>query len=100
MFAHPVLSEHPHEQRLPVEIGPYRIVDSLGQGGMGVVYRAVHKETGAPIALKTVRVRHEGLLAGIRREIRALMRVDHPGVVKILGEGIHEGVPWYAMELL
>src|SRR5437868_8232435 len=67
---------------------------------MGVVYLGVHRDSGARVAIKTVRLRHEGLLAGIRREIRALMRVDHPGVVRILGEGVADGVPWYAMELL
>jgi serine/threonine protein kinase len=84
----------------PDEIGPYLLLEPLGQGGMGVVYRAQHKESKQRVALKTVRVRHESLLAGIRREIRALMRVNHPGVVRILGEGVADGVPWYAMELL
>ncbi len=84
----------------PVEIGPYRVLEAIGQGGMGVVYRAEHKASQAPVAVKTVRVRHENMLAGIRREIRALMRIDHPGVVRILGEGVADGLPWYAMELL
>jgi serine/threonine protein kinase/tetratricopeptide (TPR) repeat protein len=67
---------------------------------MGVVYRAEHVETHSLVALKTVRLRNENLLSGIRREIRALMRVRHPGVVRILAEGVADGVPWYAMELL
>src|SRR5262249_22576433 len=67
---------------------------------MGVVYRAQHDDTECTVAVKTVRVRHQNLLAGIRREIRALMRIDHPGVVRILGEGVADGLPWYAMELL
>jgi hypothetical protein len=84
----------------PVEIGPYKVLGPIGQGGMGVVYRAEHKDSHARVAVKTVRVKHESLLSGIRREIRALMRVNHPGVVRIVGEGVVEGVPWYAMELL
>ena len=39
-------------------------------------------------------------LESIRREIQALTRLRHPGVVRILDEGVDAGVPWYAMELL
>jgi serine/threonine protein kinase/tetratricopeptide (TPR) repeat protein len=84
----------------PERIGPYRIVEELGRGGMGQVYRGEHIETGAPAAVKTVRaVRRHGM-SGIRREIRALARIRHPGVVRILDEGVQAGLPWYAMELL
>ena len=85
---------------LPRSIGPYRILEVLGRGGMGVVYRAVHPDTGHSAALKTVRVPREGLLQSLRREIHALARIRHPGVVRILDDGLQDGVPWYAMELL
>jgi serine/threonine protein kinase/tetratricopeptide (TPR) repeat protein len=79
---------------------PYRLVELLGEGGMGRVHRAEHLETGAEVALKTVnRMSPERTLA-LRMEISALRAVDHPGVVKILDEGIENGLPWYAMELL
>src|SRR5438094_4224382 len=84
----------------PVSIGPYRILDQLGVGGMGVVYRGQHAESGARVAVKTVRIARHTHLAGIRREIRALMRIQHPGVVRIVAEGVAGGIPWYAMELL
>jgi serine/threonine protein kinase/tetratricopeptide (TPR) repeat protein len=84
----------------PVSIGPYRILDQLGLGGMGVVYRAQHADSGVRVAVKTVRVPRQAHLAGIRREIRALMRIQHPGVVRIVAEGVAGGLPWYAMELL
>ncbi|MFT4622592.1 MAG: serine/threonine protein kinase/tetratricopeptide (TPR) repeat protein [Myxococcota bacterium] len=67
---------------------------------MGVVYRAVHEQTGEAVALKTVRVPDERHLIGLRREIRALSRVDHPDIVRVLDQGLHEGLPWYAMELI
>ncbi len=83
-----------------LQIGPYRLSGLLGRGGMGVVYRGEHRETGKVVALKTVRVLHETMLQGLRREIHALARVSHPGIVRILEEGVHEGAPWYAMELV
>src|SRR5262245_17611050 len=85
---------------LPDAIGPYRILQRLGHGGMGVVYRAAHHETGQTVALKTVRLPNAALLQSLRREIHALARIEHPGVVRILGEGLQDGVPWYAMELV
>ena len=67
-------------------IGPYEILASLGRGGMGVVYRARDRATGSLVAVKTVSVPNENFVASIRREIQALARIDHPGVVRIVGE--------------
>ena len=86
--------------RLNTVIGPYRVLDVLGEGGMGVVYRAEELSTGAQVALKTVREAKPSELRGIRGEILTLSRVQHPMVVRLLAQGMHEGVPWYAMELL
>ncbi len=84
----------------PDRIGPYRILGMLGEGGMGVVYRATHVDTGALVALKTVHTSNERMLASIRREVHALSRLRHPGVVRTVGEGVDNALPWYAMELL
>ena len=78
-------------------IGPFRIVGTLGQGGMGVVYRAVHATEGHEVALKTVRVPDAWMLQSIRREIHGLARLRHPGIVRILDHGVDQGIPWYAM---
>src|SRR5262245_58244341 len=83
----------------PMTIGPYRVVGPLGLGGMGVVYRAIHDD-GRMVAVKTVRVAAESQVAGLRREIHALARLRHPGIVRILDEGVADGLPWYAMDLL
>lgn len=84
---------------MPSLLGPYRITGILGRGGMGVVYRAEHREQAAPVALKTVRAPSEVLLASIRREIHALRRLSHPGIARILDEGLSHGLPFYVMEL-
>jgi serine/threonine protein kinase len=81
-------------------LGPYQLQEVLGEGGMGVVYLAVHRSSGERVAIKTVKVPHEQHLAGIRREIQALSRLRHPGVVRVLETGFQDSVPWYAMEYL
>ncbi|WP_043390228.1 ATP-binding protein [Archangium violaceum] len=85
---------------IPERIGPYRILGVLGRGGMGVVYRSQHVDTGELTAVKTVATAGEGTVASIRREIHALQQLRHPGVVRIVEQGVHGGLPWYAMELL
>lgn len=86
--------------KLRTAIGPFRIVGTVGEGGMGVVYRAVHATEGHEVALKTVRVPDAWMLQSIRREIHGLARLRHPGIVRILDHGMDQGIPWYAMELV
>ena len=66
---------------------------------MGVVFEADDPDTGRRVALKTVRVPERRLLSTLRREIRTLVRLRHPGIVRIVDHGSEEGIPWYAMEL-
>jgi predicted ATPase/serine/threonine protein kinase len=84
----------------PSQLGPYRLLDVLGRGGMGVVYRGQHVRDGSQVAIKTVQGVDSNKLASIRREIYALGRLRHPGIVRILDQGVSSGLPWYAMELL
>src|SRR5262245_16189262 len=70
----------------------------MGRGGMGVVYEA--DRDGARVALKTVIGLHGYHVDAVRREIHALARLKHPGVVSVVDEGTHDGVPWYAMQLI
>jgi serine/threonine protein kinase len=81
-------------------IGPYRILGTLGTGGMSVVYRAEDPQSNRPVAVKTVHIPAPKYLASLRREIHALTRIRHPGVVRIVAQGVQVGRPWYAMELL
>ncbi|MEO5769709.1 MAG: AAA family ATPase, partial [Polyangia bacterium] len=71
-----------------------------GQGGAALVFRAINEETGQVVALKTAREPTEARLASVRREIQALARIRHAGVVNIFEGGVFEGRPWYTMELI
>ncbi|MBL8602534.1 MAG: serine/threonine protein kinase [Myxococcales bacterium] len=75
----------------------------LGQGGMGAVYRANHRQLGAMVAVKFMRsslLESKSVRARFWREVQVLARCRHPGVVSILDAGEHQGTPWIAMELL
>ncbi len=88
----------PRPDEMPAQLGPYRVEALLGEGGMGVVWRAIHPETRSPVAIKTVRLPSPSLVAGLRREVLALRKVRHPGVVRIEDVGVEAGLPWYSME--
>jgi hypothetical protein len=86
--------------RIPVGLGRFRIVSVIAQGGMGVVYRAEDGDTGQVVAVKTVAGSRRLDLECLRREIHALSRLAHPGIIRILEQGVDAGLPWYAMELV
>lgn len=87
-------------ESMPESLGPFVVRSVLGAGGMGVVYEGEHRDTGRPVAIKTVTVADPTMLTSIRREIRALSQIEHPGIVHIVDTGAWRGRPWYAMELL
>jgi serine/threonine protein kinase/tetratricopeptide (TPR) repeat protein len=80
--------------------GSYEVLGTLGEGGMGTVFRAREGKTGKIVALKRVRKVRGVNLEAIRWETRMLGQLQHPGIIPILDEGISEGSPWYAMELV
>ena len=73
-------------------LGPYAIIDSLGQGGMGQVFKARHKPTGHIVAIKVLpRSRSTpAAIASFKREISALASLNHPCLVRALDAG-HDG---------
>lgn len=83
-------------------VGPYALHEKLGSHRRHHVYRAIHEETGAEVALKLVnissRVDRTTALKKIQLEARILQRLDHPNLVKILDAGIVEDKLYFAME--
>jgi hypothetical protein len=84
--------------------GRYRVDARLGQGGMGVVYRALDHELGVPVALKVLHPQlsvQADAKRRFRREARLAMELQHPNLVRMLGFGAtNEGTPYLVMELL
>jgi eukaryotic-like serine/threonine-protein kinase len=89
----------------PTRVGPYDIIQLLGEGGMGIVYEA---EETAPVrrrvALKLIRTgldEARDVLARFDAERRALAVMNHPGIARVLQAGSTEGgQPYFAMELV
>ncbi len=81
----------------------YDLVEEVGRGGMGVVYRAWHHGLGRWVALKTLTSagRLEGKLrARLVAEASAIARLQHPGVVQIHEAGEADGLPFLALEFV
>jgi len=68
-------------------VGEYRLVEPLGAGGMGQVWRVLHLPTGAERALKTIPASDPELLLRFQREAQALAQLDHPHVTRVHTQG-------------
>ena len=85
----------------PRTFGNYRVLRTLGQGGMGIVYLARDEAMGRLVALKALPARlstNPRALARFQREIKAVAQLRHPGIVPIYAMGHEDGVPYFTME--
>jgi eukaryotic-like serine/threonine-protein kinase len=92
---------------LDVRIGNYRLVEKIGEGGMGVVYRAVHETLGRSVAIKVLlpyasdAPSGRDLVARLFNEARLATAIRHPGVVDIHDVGVlPDRTAYIVMELL
>ena len=91
------------DQDFPEQLGDFDLLERLGGGGMGVVYRARQRSLGREVALKLIRPEHlffSGARDRFRREVEAVAQLQHPGIVAIYTVDEEEGLPFFAMELL
>lgn len=81
-------------------IGEYQLQEVLGQGGMGVVYRAVQARLGRDVAIKTIAAeRVDGAaIARFQKEAELASSLQHPNIAQIYEVGMHCEVPFYSME--
>jgi len=87
----------------PRGVGPYEILSVIGRGGVGTVYRARHRESGRPVAVKLLGPApacDANAARRLAREFEALSALDHPNVVRVLEAGVAEGYSFLAMELV
>jgi serine/threonine protein kinase len=79
----------------------YEILDRIGSGGMGTVYRARDRELDREVALKVLRVVDPESAARMLQEARVIARLEHPGIVPIHDVGrLADGRVFYAMKLV
>jgi serine/threonine protein kinase len=84
-------------------LGPYDLISELGRGGMGVVYKAKHRQTGQIVALKVLlsgEFASPKMLARFKEEAATVQKLDHPNVVPIHEVGEIDGIHYFTMKFV
>jgi serine/threonine protein kinase len=95
-----ILSD-PATSHFPKQLGPYRLLRMLGEGGMGVVFLAERDDLGTLVAIKILR---DAWLSPARRERfateqRTLAQLKHPSIARLYdADALPDGTPWFVME--
>ena len=96
------LFEHEPVSRAGERMGPYRLLEEIGRGGMGTVYRAVRVDDfEQQVAIKLVRrgLDTDFVLARFRNERQILAQLEHPNIGRLLdGATTEDGLPYFVME--
>jgi serine/threonine protein kinase/Tfp pilus assembly protein PilF len=94
----------PLTESLGTEIGPYKLLQQIGEGGMGTVYMAEQSEpVQRKVALKLIKPGMDSrqVISRFEAERQALALMDHPHIAKVLDAGTTEaGLPYFVMELV
>jgi serine/threonine protein kinase/Tfp pilus assembly protein PilF len=93
----------PNEQPGPILAGKYTLIEVIGEGGMGSVWRAKQSEPVKRfVAIKLIKAGMDSkqVLARFEAERQALAVMDHPNIAKVLDGGLHDGRPFFVMDLV
>lgn len=88
---------------LSISLPKYDIIEEIGRGGMGVVYKAMHKNLDRIVAIKTLPAtfsENKDLLNRFRLEAKAAARFDHPHIVKVFDADVVQNTHYIVMEFL
>jgi tetratricopeptide (TPR) repeat protein len=91
------------DRRLPRRFGDYELLEQIGHGGMGVVYKALQLVPERLVALKMIRAGELATPADVRRfrqEADEAARLDHPHIVPVYDFGEHDGQYFFTMKLV
>lgn len=90
-------------QRAPLSLPGYEVLEELGRGGMGVVYKARQVALDRLVALKMIRsaaIADSNQLARFKTEAAALAQMQHPNIVQVFEIGQHQDMPFLSMEFV
>jgi serine/threonine protein kinase len=85
------------------QVGGYELIQRIGRGGLGDVYRARSLSSGEEVALKLLRTGDDaspGELRSFEREIEVARRLAHPFILPILDSGVYDACPFYTMPIV
>ena len=99
----PALSIGSEMPQTPPVLAGYEVLEEIGRGGMGIVYRARHRDSGQVVALKVIRkekLSSADMVSRFRREALASSRLQHPNLVQVFEADLAGETPFLAIEFV